>query len=404
MVLHFRMDLPYKNDNPDMPSLQPWVLTTRPPASRFIFKRNAYYHRIDSQGRQLPYIDQVNINVVNKKLIPPKAGAGESDLQGRNLNFGNYTALKESEKRGGFKVRLWDAAKGSHMALYPNLNQSDPVYRKLFRDVRFRRALSLAINRREINQVIYFGLATEANNTVLPESPLYKVDYAQRWAAFDLATANRLLDEIGLTERNKRGIRLMADGRPLELTVETAGESTEQTDVLQLIVDSWRQAGIKLFVKPIQREVMRNRIFAGSTQISVWFGMENGVPTADISPRELAPTSQQQLQWPKWGQYFETAGKAGAPIDMPRALELAELNEKWRRAASAAERTAIWHRMLAIHADQVFSIGLVSRVPQPIVVNARLRNVPEKAIYNWDPGAHFGIYRPDTFWYAEGGT
>jgi peptide/nickel transport system substrate-binding protein len=43
-------------------------------------------------------------------------------------------------------------------------------------------------------------------------------------------------------------------------------------------------------------------------------------------------------------------------------------------------------------------------VLQPVVVSNRLRNVPEEGIYNWDPGAHFGMYSPDTFWFANAAT
>jgi peptide/nickel transport system substrate-binding protein len=75
----------------------------------------------------------------------------------------NYTFLKTAAKRSNFDVRLWQTAKGAHMALYPNLNTNDPVYRALLRDLRFRRALSLAIHRYEINQVVYFRLVEESN-------------------------------------------------------------------------------------------------------------------------------------------------------------------------------------------------------------------------------------------------
>ena len=401
VALHYAKDHQYKDDNPDEPTLQPWVLTTKPPSKRFVFKRNPFFHRIDQNGRQLPYIDQVNMTISNSKLIPAKAGTGESDLQARGLSFNNYTFLKQGEQTNDIKVLLWDSAKGSEMALFPNLNINDPVWRKLFRDVRFRRALSLAINRHEINQVIFYGLATEANNTVLPESPLYRKKFATEWAEEDLKEANRLLDEIGLTKRNDDGIRLLPDGRPLEITVETAGESTEQIDILQLIHDTWLQVGIKMFPKASQREVLRNRVFQGATQISVWSGLENGVATRDNSPEELAPTSQQQLQWPKWGQYVETKGKAGEEVDMPKAMELANLNHAWEKTGNPELQKKIWEQMLGIYANQVYTIGLVSRVPQPVVVNRRLRNVPEKAIFNWDPGAHFGMYRPDTFWFAD---
>ncbi|MDX1513358.1 MAG: ABC transporter substrate-binding protein [Gammaproteobacteria bacterium] len=396
--IHVKKFSPYKNENPDLPTLQPWRNSTEKPSTRFEFVRNPYFHRVDPQGRQLPYLDRVIMNIADGKLIPAKTGAGEADLQARNLSFSDYTFLKESEKRTENRVRLWQTTKGSHIALFPNLNVEDPVWRKIVRDVRFRRALSLAINRREINQVIYYGLATEGNNTVHEDSPLFKKRYRKVWTQFDLKSANALLDDMGLNKRDDRGIRLLPDGRPMIIIVETAGEDTEQTDVLELIHDTWLEAGIKLFTKPLQREVFRNRIFAGSTLVSVWGGLENGLPTPDMSPAELAPTTQQHLQWPKWGQFYETGGKVGEPVDLEMAAELMELNRQWLNSGDRGTRAEIWHRMLQIFANQVYSIGLVAAVPQPVVVNQRLRNVPKKGVYNWEPGAHFGIYKPDTFW------
>lgn len=398
-ALHNRKDNMYRNDNPELPTLEPWVLVTKPPSERFVFRRNPYYHRVDTEGRQLPYADRVVMQITDSKLVPAKTGAGESDLQARYLRFDNYTFLKEGEATGGYRVLLWNTETGSQLALYPNLNVNDPVWRGLLRDVRLRRALSLAINRHEINQVIYYGLADEQGNSVLKQGPLYDESYAKAWTEFDPEQANRLLDEMGLVQRNDEGIRLMPDGRPLVIVVESAGESTEETDVLELIGDSWRQIGVQLFTKPSQREVFRNRIFAGETIMSVWTGLENGLPTADMSPFELAPSTQQQLMWPKWGQYLETGGESGDEIDMPAAQRLSDLLERWTYAASRAEREAVWREMLQIFADQVFTIGTVANVPQPVVVATELRNVPQKAMYGWDPGAHFGIYKPDSFWF-----
>lgn len=395
--VHNKQDNMYRFDNPDLPTLQPWMNTTKPPADRFVAVRNPYFHRIDSQGRQLPYIDRVEMLVADGKLIPAKAGAGESDLQARDIQFNNYTFLKKSEKQNEYRTLLWRTAKGSHFALFPNLNVNDPVWRKVFRDVRFRRAISMAIDRSIVNNVLYFGLAIEGNNTMLPDSPLFKERYQTQWANFDRSAANKLLDEMGL-KRGSDGIRKLPDGRTMEIIVETAGESTEQTDALELIREMWREVGIKLFSKPSQREVFRNRIFSGEAMMSVWEGLENGIATADMTPEELAPTSQQQLQWPKFGQYFETSGKAGEAPDIPEAVTLLKALTEWNAATTTDARAAIWHRMLAIQADQQFSIGVVSGVPQPVVVRNAVQNVPEKGIYNWDPGAFFGIYHPDTFW------
>ena len=403
-ALHTKMDVMYRNDNPDLPSLEPWILKTRPPSDRLVFERNPYYYRIDGAGHQLPYLDRVVFSIASSKIIPAKTGAGESDLQARYLSFDDYTFLKAGEEANGYKVRLWRTGPGSQLALYPNLNVDDPVWRGLVRDVRFRRALSLATNRHEINQVIYFGLATEGQNTVLPESPLYRPEYREAWASFDPDEANRLLDLIGLKRDGEGGLRQLPDGRPLDIVVENSGESTEQSDVLELIRDSWRRVGIRMFSRPSQLTLFRRRVFSGQTLMSIDKGIENGLATADMSPWDFAPSAQQQLEWPKWGQYRETKGTAGEAPDVPGAVGLMELYNSWLNASSGTEHAAIWHEMLRIWADEVFSIGLIGGVLQPVVVNARLRNVPEDGIYNWDPGAHFGMYRPDGFWFDTPAT
>ena len=402
-ALHNKMDNLYRNDNVDLPVLQPWVSISKPSASRLVFKRNPFFHRVDPGGKQLPYADSFIFTIANNKLIPAKTGTGEVDLQARYLRFDDYTFLKKGEERSPYSTRLWKTAKGAHLALFPNLNVNNPILRKLIRDVRFRRALSLSVHRHEINQVIYYGLAIGGNNSVLPGSPLYRPTYRNKWANFDLQKANQLLDEIGLVQRDSSGIRLMPDGSPLHLIIETAGESTEQTDVLELVRDSWLKIGIKIFSKPSQRNVFRNRIFSGETAMSIWSGVENGLITATSSPAEFVPTSQQSLQWPKWGQYYETNGKAGEKPAGEHVIHLLELYQRWKNTEAQKEKSKIWEKILEIHSDQIYSIGLVAAVLQPIVVSSQLKNVPLSAIYNWNPGAHFGIYKPDTFWFATAG-
>jgi peptide/nickel transport system substrate-binding protein len=270
-ALHNRMNTMYRDNNPDLPTLDPWVLQTKPPSERFVFVRNPYYYRVDTTGHQLPYIDRVIMSIADSRLIPAKTAAGESDLQARYLSFDDYTFLRRNEERKHFKVRLWRSGPGSQLALYPNLNVNDPVWRRLLRDVRFRRALSLAINRHEINEVLYFGLAIEGQNTILPKSPLYDPAYRSAWAQYDLNEANHLLDQIGLKRRDgdADGVRLLPDGRPMEIVVEDSGEWPGSADVLELIHDSWRHIGIRLFTKPLQLTLFRQRVFSGETLMSI---------------------------------------------------------------------------------------------------------------------------------------
>jgi peptide/nickel transport system substrate-binding protein len=384
--------------NPQLPVLEPWVVTTAMPADRFVFVRNPYYHRIDSQGRQLPYLDRVIVSVSEASLIPAKTGAGEADLQQRGLRFDNISFLKADQEAGQYKVRLWPTALGSEVALYPNLNCNDKDWRALNRDVRFRRALSLAINRDEINQVVFFGLARPSQNTVLPESPYYDAAEATEWTEFDVDKANALLDEAGLGNRDSDGIRLMPNGRRLEIVVESTGERSLEADILQLIRDSWAKIGVALYTTQSQREVFLQRIFSGDTVMSVWTGIDNALITQTTAPSQLAPVDQNWLQYPKWGQFLQTKGTAGEKVDEPFGLQLMALYNEWRSTTDDDRRDAITREMVKIQADQVTSIGTVQGVLAPIVVKNRLHNVPEKAILSWDPGAHFGIYRPDTFW------
>ena len=398
--LHERQSRQYRPENPALPSLDPWINTTKPPSTRFIFMRNAYYHRVDAQGRQLPYIDDVVMTIVASQLIPAKTASGEADLQARYLRFDNYTFLKVAERKKQFTVKLWERGEGAKVALAPNLTVTDPVWRALLHDVRVRRALSLAIDRREINQVIYYGLASESANTVLPASALFRSEYQKAWARLDIAQANRLLDAAGLDKRDSDGMRLLPDGRPANIVVETAGDSTEEADVLGLVRDTWKKIGLSLFARPTQRDLFRNRVFAGDTVMAMTSGVDNAIPTADMLPDAFVPTDQQHLHWSKWGLHYSSNGASGEPPEIPAAKELLDLYKAWQATSDRDERTRIWHKILAINAEQVFTIGIVNRALQPVVVSTRLNNVPEKGVMGFEPGAFFGMYLPDTFWFA----
>lgn len=400
-ALHQRMARTVRPENPELPTLDAWRNRTEPPADRFVFERNPYYHRVDENGLQLPYIDKVFLDVSSSDLISAKSGTGESDLQFTNLDFVDYTFLKGAEKRYPIVVNLWKRTQGSRMALFPNLNCKDDVWRGVMQDVRFRRALSLAINREEINKAVFYGLAKASANAILPDSPLFKPEYRDAWASFDPAQANRLLDEAGLPIDEDTGLRKLPDGRPATIIVEITGENTFETDVLELIGDQLHEVGLHIFVHVSQRELLRRRVKGGEAIMSVGSGLDNGVPTADMSPEELAPTSDDQLQWTIWGLHTLSGGSDGKPADLPEAKALLEDFRNWRRAETFEQRSEIWHRMLALYTDQVFSIGTVNSTLQPIVRTRSLKNLPNEALYGFDPTSYLGVYLPDTFWYDE---
>ncbi len=403
--LHNRYDNLYKNDNPDLPTLQPWVNITGKKGQHFVMARNPYYHRFDATGQQLPYIDTVDMRVAASSLFAAKAMVGEVDLLAKGLDFGGVPLLKRGERLEDYDTRLWPTGFSSHIALYPNLNYYDDEWRALLQNRDFRRALSLGIDRRIINRTLYFGLAKEVGNSALEGSPLYDEGNSAAFARYDPETANRLLDGLGLTERRGDGMRLLPDGRPVEIIIETAGERSEEIDALELITETWREIGVKLLARPSDRDILRNRAFAGQTMMTVWTGWDLGVPTPNSVPEELAPTMQSTLIWPKWGQHYQSMGSMGTVPDMPAAIKLMNLYKAWRSGAltdgTPITRESAWRQMLRIHAEEQLIIGVVAQAPQPVVVSKRLRNAPVKGLYAWEPGAQFGVHRMDEFWFVD---
>jgi peptide/nickel transport system substrate-binding protein len=400
--LHQKMSRITRPENPDLPTLEAWRPRTAPPAQQFIFERNPYFHRVDDLGQQLPYIDRLVLNVSGYDIIPAKVATGESDLQPFGLDFSDYTLVKEAERRFAIRVSLWLRVQGARVALLPNLTCADPVWRAIYRDVRVRRAFSMAINRREINKALFFGLARESANTVLAESPLYRPEYARAWTMHDPEQANRLLDQAGLSPIGRDGYRRLPDGRMAGIIVETSGETTTETDVLELVADHMRAIGVAIWTRNSQRDLFRSRAMAGLTSMAVGPGLDNAVPSADMAPTELAPTAEEQMIWPQWGVHYVSHGAQGHTPDLPAAQELLALLHRWRLSRSRDERAEIWHRMLAIHADQVFTIGIINGTSQPVVRAARLQNMPESGLIGFQPTSLLGVYMPDTFWYDEG--
>ena len=161
------------------------------------------------------------LNVSSSSIIPAKTGAGESDLQVTGIDFADYTFLKDAEKRYPVKVSLWKRTQGSRVALLPNLNYGDAgLAARSCRTCASAAPCRSPSTGARSTWPCSSGSAKESADTVLPESPLFKPEYAKAWIAHDPDQANALLDEVGLDERDDDGIRLLPDGRPAQIIVE----------------------------------------------------------------------------------------------------------------------------------------------------------------------------------------
>jgi peptide/nickel transport system substrate-binding protein len=380
----------YKLTNPDLPVVFSYTPTTEMPATRFVYDRNPYYWKVDPEGNQLPYIDELVISTVESgETLRLQVLAGRSDLQYKRMDFDFFPLLKENETKGGYRVLLWTTTMGTQTALFPNQNSNDPVLGQLIQDKRYRIALSHAINREQINEIVWLGMGVPRQATFVSDSPAFKEEYARAWADYDPAKANALLDELGLTKRDKDGYRLRSDGEMLFMLIETAGEEVSRVAELELVKQYWEAVGVKTEFQPSERSIFRNRVRAGDMSIGTWNFDKAYYP---FKLHFVAPLQKNTYWAPQWGDWYNTKGEAG--VEPPEVIkELQRITDEIVQSVDREEQIKLFQDALDLHAEHCWVIGLVGEVPQPIVINEKLRNIPEKTLCANLIGRYLGLIK-----------
>jgi peptide/nickel transport system substrate-binding protein len=352
-------------NNPGTPNTQPWNPTNYVDEPVQVWERNPYYWKVDIEGNQLPYIDQVNrILVPDQEAILLKVLAGEANFQSRRIeSVQNYPTVMENREKGDYRVLLEDNAGSNLASTYCNFFSKDPVIRELMREKDFRHALSLAIDRDEINGIVFDGLATPSAVSVAIGTPWYKPEYGTEnpWIAYDPDQANALLDGLGLDQRDNAGYRLRPDGERLSLVhlVQSTQSLAHGVEVHEITKGYWADVGIEVITKPTERQVWSEQVRAAEHDIASYsanFGhlTQNPVQRGDFAPRSG------QLYWALgWGLWYETDGQDGEepPAEIKRCYEL--------YAEALAEpdrdtRIGLVQQILDIHAEQTYIIGMVN--------------------------------------------
>ena len=238
--------------DPACPSLGPWQFQDPKTAPVQTAVRNPYYFKIDPEGNQLPYIDRVERPLISDtEAWLLKVVAGEEDVVlGSFLDPGkNFTFLKQNEARGGYKVKTFTWWR-NHSTLYFNHTTADEVKAELYANKDFRIALSHAINRDEINGLLFGGRYTPSQLSPNSGPPFHgERDMFKQFIEYDPDKANAMLDEIGLAARDRDGNRLDPDGNALQFILYHPSWPPENPELGDLIRGYWAEVGINLAVK-----------------------------------------------------------------------------------------------------------------------------------------------------------
>jgi peptide/nickel transport system substrate-binding protein len=361
--------------NPELPQITAWIVENAPDAiGRTTLMRNPYYYKVDSAGNQLPYVDRVEFSQIDSTDVALlRAAGGEVDLQIRAYGATELTPLSLNQEQGNYRVVPFYSDRGSEStSLHVNQTVGDPVLREIFRDVRFRQAISVAINREEINQIGFLGLGVPRQASFTPANPYFSEAWANHYAQYDPELANQLLDEMGLTERNDEGIRLRPDGQPLELIFEyTSGDAWGE-----LLIDYFADIGLGLIVQTREGSLYSERIQQPDFQLGMWtfngdfFNMR----------RDLIPSESRRAWGNAWATWFETGGESGEepPASLLRVAELIDLAYATPDEDLRAEYVA---EIVQIHMDNLWNIGIVGLAPRAGVITNNLINVPDDMPY-----------------------
>jgi peptide/nickel transport system substrate-binding protein len=367
--------------NPDAPRVWAWILKDEPVSGKPILtERNPYYWKVDPQGHQLPYIDEVKFRVFESpEAMSLQAISGNIDMQGRHVMFEDYPLLMAHQSRGHYRIRHWIYASATIRTLAINLNHRDPALRKLFHDRRFRIALSLALDRDELNEYAFYGIGSPRQVSPPSSSKYAWPEYAKAYTEYDPDRANALLDELGLEQRDSSGGRLLPNGEPLRIEIDTSAHERAE-DFLQLVANHWTSVGVKTEVNSLARQLFYERKRALMHDVGVWGGGDEIVPLID--PRWFIPFSEESLHAIAYARWYRSGGEVGEKP--PPALERCiELYRQVYREPDETRQKALFREILELNRHHLWVIGTVSELPFPVIVSNRMRNVPESAVYGW---------------------
>jgi len=411
-------------NNPELPSLRPWMFRRQQSAPPIVLVRNPYYCVVDEEGNQLPYIDQVMNTVKMSKMMPQTIAGGKVSFQDVEVRFSDYTELMTRSRTNGYRLLHWYDGMRSQFVIFPNLTRVVPEgdratawKAQLLADKRFRRALSLAIDREQCIRAENKGLGEPSQVSPGEASPFRHDRSADAAIEPDLdkarKEANDLLDDVWkalnakASARDAWGFRTTGDGEKLVLYLDFC-ENTGMGPS-QFIVEDWARIGLRVIPRYRARSLFVYDKNAANFDLNIYYSGCEYMPL--LSPRLYIPVTAGAYYATRWGRWYNTGGfykTRGAKQD-DLALPVPEGHpmrdaiayyEQARQATTRQEQKRLFDKVLDIAADNIWSISIATSPPKLAVVKDGFKGVPDKALAG-DVFATPGNLAPETFYFES---
>jgi peptide/nickel transport system substrate-binding protein len=376
------------------PHLGPWyraVSTT----THDIYERNPYFAEVDQEGNQLPYIDRIFVQVVEDQSLQVARRATGGVSEGL-CEMSQISVFSSNAERAGYEIKHWWLADSSECMFAFNLNHRDPIKRRVYNNLKFRQALSYAINRHRINQTLYFGQAKEWQATVSPKVSFFDPSWIEYCSRYDPDEANRLLDEAGLRWDNDRRVRLGPDGKRF-VSVVIYNQQAFPVELLEFVRQDWSHVGIEVIMKQTDFRYREWTCRAGNQDATCW----NGDMVEEVAiylPWSTKWNPQQVLFYAMdWWLWYATKGRSGIepPLEWKEQFKRMEM---WYRAKSDEDYRRLGRSVWDFFTQQLVCIGTVGYAPQPVVIKKGLQNVMDSLHIGYGTGWAKSYMVQSYFW------
>ena len=395
----------YSRDSPtfpEIPYLGPWILKNVR-MDGVSWERNPYYFKVDPEGNQLPYIDELrSIWVTDVETLKIRALAGDFDYVPWGMSTSDVPVLTESAEQSDFRIIMPPGVYAAECGIFINqtYDLQDPAIAEVLRNRNFKQALSLAMNRAEINEVVAFGLADPVQATTYPKNSFYQERWAQSYVEYDPERANQLLDEMGMDQRDGDGFRLLPNGEPFTLVAEFPVQVAVLTKTGELLKEYWDNVGIRTLVKSPQWSAMSQRIGTGEFMIITWPIDGVDALSSRIDPNPIDPL-RPGWTMPLWWSWWRTEGEEG--LEPPAEIqELFALAERKPFVDDEEFTRDIANVMMDFQAEDLSPLGTIAYMRYPTVVKNKLGNVDALTVYGFSHASDgTKSHRPEVMFWKE---
>jgi peptide/nickel transport system substrate-binding protein len=341
------------------------------------FVANPYFYMVDTAGNQLPYInEQDEVFVGNAEVRLLKLMNGEVSFKQQALNLDHAPLLLENQEKSNFTVVLKPEIAMSTFAF--NVTSEDLEKRKVFGDLRFRQAMSVAINREEINEVVFFGTGVTQQYIGFSPTPSFVDEkWTQHYAQFDPKLAIKLLDEMGMKDVDGDGFLELLDGSPLVLNLQVATQSMSIKQV-ELIGQHWAAVGINNSVKEVTTDEFRSAMSSNQLDVTMYLKGQPLAVILGISEIFIPPYDNyfNQRTAMLWGEYLDSDGASGVKPPAYAYEMMDDISTFQGATAGSAESNRMGQKLVKTMTENLLFIGTV-KSSSPVYHSNTVKNFPE---------------------------